>query len=73
MRESPLKQDNEFEKMNSSEIFGGHFTLENEVNTTTTTGFLGAWFGVTHLHQIRGINLATHATFINMILWAFSH
>ena len=40
-RESPLKQDNEFEKMNSSEIFGGHFTLENEVNTTTTTGFLG--------------------------------
>ena len=41
-RESPLKQDNEFEKMNSSEIFGGHFTLENEVNTTTATGFLGA-------------------------------
>ena len=54
--------------MNSSEIFGGHFTLENEVNTTTTTsGFLGAWVDVTHLHQISGINLATHATFINMI------
>ena len=51
--------------MNSSEIFGGHFTLENEVNTTT--GFLRAKVDVTHLHQISGINLATHATFINMI------